>query len=46
MWLAIITALVGMLTYVNGSIESGVTITAIGLLNAALRSVTSSEITL
>jgi hypothetical protein len=44
LWLSATTVAIGILSFVQGQIETGATITAIGILNAALRIITTQAI--
>lgn len=46
LWIAVITVGLGLLEFVQGQLEMGITLTAIGLINTALRLVTKEAIKL
>lgn len=44
-WTQILAVIVGITTVIQGQLEAGVTITAFGVLNGYLRTITKSEVT-
>ena len=44
LWMNLIVILIGVLQWVSGEISAGVAITALGLLNAVLRTITKHKI--